>query len=91
MAERARIVAESFAPGLNVSAVARTNGISLGLLHYWRRKGRDIGDVEELRFVPMVVGDAEQVASTSGSLEIEISDEPMQKPIGGNVTPGAVA
>ena len=74
MAERARIVAESFAPGVNVSAVARTNGVSLGLLHYWRRKARDIGHVEEMRFVPVVVEDTEQVASTSGSIEIEISD-----------------
>lgn len=74
MRERARIVAESFAPGVNVSAIARVNGVSLGLLHYWRRKARDIGGVEEMRFVPVVVEDAVQATSTPGSIEIELSD-----------------
>ncbi len=74
VSERARIVAESFAPGVNVSAVARANGVSLGLLHYWRRKARDIGHVEEMRFVPVVVEDTVQTASTPGLIEIELSD-----------------
>ena len=74
MSERARIVAESFTPGVNLSAVARANGVSLGLLHYWRRKARDIGHVEEMRFVPVVVEDAVPSASISGSIEIEMSD-----------------
>ena len=74
MDERARIVSESFAPGANVSAVARANGVSLGLLHYWRRKARDIGQVEEMRFVPVLVDDAPACGSASGSIEITISD-----------------
>ena len=74
MTERARIVAESFAPNTNVSAVARANGVSLGLLHYWRRKARDSGNVEEMRFVPVVVEDTVHSAPTSGSIEIEMSD-----------------
>ena len=81
MAERARIVAESFAPGLNVSAVARTNGISLGLLHYWRRQARAIGAVEELRFVPVTVVD--QAERASGGIELSIRDVTIR--ISGNV------
>ena len=38
--ERARITAESFAPGTSVSEVARRSGVSLGLLHEWRRQAR---------------------------------------------------
>lgn len=35
--EKARIVAESFVPGVNISGVARRNGVSGGLLFKWRR------------------------------------------------------
>jgi transposase len=38
--EKARIVSESFAPGANISAVARRHGISGGLLHKWRGQAR---------------------------------------------------
>lgn len=40
-AERARIVAETFAPGMTVSQVARLNGIGRDLLFRWRRDARD--------------------------------------------------
>jgi transposase len=35
--DKARIIAESLVPGANVSAVARRNGVSGGLLFKWRR------------------------------------------------------
>ena len=38
--EKARILAESADPGVNVSEVARRNGVSRGLLNVWRRKAR---------------------------------------------------
>jgi hypothetical protein len=68
-----RITAESFATGTTVSAVARRNGVSLGLLQYWRRKARDKGVVEELRFVPVAVA-AEPRPSGAGSIELEVAD-----------------
>jgi transposase len=71
-AERARITAESFASGEPISGVARRNGVSLGLLHYWRRHARATGAVEELRFVPVTVADP-AVAGT-GKLELTIRD-----------------
>lgn len=70
--ERARITAESFAPGVTVSQVARRNGVSLGLLHYWRRQVRASGAVEELRFVPVTVAHA--AGSGTGRLELAIRD-----------------
>ncbi|RXG84550.1 hypothetical protein EAS62_39690 [Bradyrhizobium zhanjiangense] len=36
--EKARIVAESFEEGANISEVARRNGVSRGLLTVWRRQ-----------------------------------------------------
>lgn len=71
--ERERITAESFEPGTTISAVARKNGVSLGLLHYWRRVGRKSGQVEELRFVPVAVAKP-VVADPSGTIEIVVDD-----------------
>lgn len=67
--EKARITAESFEPGANVSAVARLHGVSPSLLHYWRRTVRDRAAMEPISFVPLEVDDGAGV--TEGSLEIE--------------------
>lgn len=71
--EKARITAESFEPGASIAAVARRNGVSLGLLHHWRRKVRDSGCVEELRFMPVAVAD-EASPAKPGSIEIALAD-----------------
>lgn len=68
--EKARITAESFEPGANVSAIARRHGVSLGLLHYWRRTVRDRGAMEPFSLVPLEVDDAMPPAQCN--LEIEI-------------------
>jgi len=67
--EKARITAESFEPGANISAVARRHGVSLGLLHYWRRTVRDRAAMEPISFVPLEVDEGAQAAE--GSLEID--------------------
>jgi len=38
--QKARIVAESFQPGANISEVARRNGVNRGLLGVWRKQAR---------------------------------------------------
>ena len=38
--EKGRILLESSEPGANISAVARRNGVSRGLLNIWRREAR---------------------------------------------------
>nr|WP_246404569.1 transposase [Novosphingobium sediminicola] len=68
--EKAQITAESFAVGANVSAIARRHGVSLGLLHYWRRTARDRGAMDAISMVPMEVDDS--VTPTRCDLEIEI-------------------
>lgn len=70
--EKARITAESFEPGANVSAVARRHGVSLGLLHYWRRTACDRGAFDPVSVIPLAVEDADPVSSLVSNFEIEI-------------------
>jgi transposase len=55
--EKERITAESFVPGANVSDVARRHGMSLGLLHHWRRLAREASSAAagaDTGFVPIL-------------------------------------
>jgi transposase len=60
--ERVGILAESFEPGANVSAVARRHGVNCGLLHYWRKqakaRSREAGSTDAPQFVPVSVAKA---------------------------------
>ena len=69
--EKAKITAESFAPGATISGVARRHGVSLGLLHYWRRRVRDGGGLEPISLVPLTLEDS-AVAVARSELEIEL-------------------
>jgi transposase len=66
--ERAQILAESFEPGANISAVARRHGVNSGLLHYWRKRARaqarEATATQAPRFVPVAIAKASE---TSGS------------------------
>lgn len=76
---KAEIIAESFAPGVNVSRLARLHGLSLGLLHQWRRAARDRNDTAPLSFVPVVTTQAPPsergngaASQAAGLIEIEV-------------------
>ena len=49
-AEKRRIVAESYQPGVSVSVVARRNDVNANMVFNWRRRFREQGG-----FVPVVV------------------------------------
>jgi transposase len=51
--EKARIVAESFEEGANISEVARRNGVVRGLLTVWRHKFAAAAGVRAPGFVPV--------------------------------------
>lgn len=75
--DKARITAESFASGANISAVARQNGVSLGLLHYWRRRVREVAQSAPLTFHAVrTVGDGagEEMPVASSAIEIAMVD-----------------
>ncbi len=53
--EKARIVAESFEEGANISEVARRHGVVRGLLTVWRHKVAAAAGVSALGFVPVQI------------------------------------
>ena len=69
--EKATITAESLEPGVKVAAVARRHGVSLGLLHSWRRNTRKSVATEPLRFVPVVAKAAAEECA-GGTIDIMV-------------------
>ena len=51
--EKAAVVAQSFEPGINVSALARRFGVNRGQLHTWRRDAMREAEVPVAAFVPV--------------------------------------
>ncbi|WP_439369410.1 IS66-like element accessory protein TnpA [Bradyrhizobium sp. DASA03120] len=66
--EKARIAAESFEEGANISEVARRNGVSRGLLTVWRRQVAAAVAGKAPSFVPIQIG-AESDGETAGESE----------------------
>lgn len=89
---KARILEEALAPGANVSAVARTHGVSSQQVFAWRRKAIRSGaivvqprgsEAEAQSFAPLEVA-REDGGCTSG-LEIVIGDATIR--VGSDVAP----
>jgi len=82
--DKGRIVAESFAGGANVSAVARRYGLRPQQVYAWRRLARGgalaLPAAEALGFVPVVAAESEAAPSVTsasmpaGIVEIEIAE-----------------
>jgi transposase len=70
---KSQITAESFSAGANVSQIARLHGVSIGLLHDWRRCARESVADDQLRFVPVVTDARPASTSLASSIEIEFS------------------
>jgi transposase len=66
--EKARIVAESFEEGANISEVARRNRVARGLLTVWRRQVAAAVAGKAPSFVPIQIG-AESGGGTAGESE----------------------
>ncbi|MGY3582640.1 MULTISPECIES: IS66-like element accessory protein TnpA [Bradyrhizobium] len=66
--EKARIAAESFEEGTNISEVARRNGVSRGLLTVWRRQVAAAMAGKAQNFVPIQIG-AESDGGRAGESE----------------------
>ena len=90
--EKARILAESADPVVNISEVARRNGVSRGLLNVWRRKAR-LASGEELLFVqlrledgvearPDAIEQARVVARPVERIEVMIAGATVRVPVG---------
>lgn len=96
--ERARIVAESFEPGANVTAVARRHRLNVGLLHSWRKLAgalvKAAPDAEVPTFVPILVSEtAERTCSRGHSqhlIEIDTGGAVVRMPSGVDVVLSAL-
>src|SRR3979490_3274545 len=64
--EKARIVAESFEQGANISEVARRNGVARGLLTVWRHKLAAAAGGNAPRFVPVRIASEGCFAAAGG-------------------------
>ncbi|MER8374541.1 transposase [Mesorhizobium sp. M1406] len=88
--EKARLVAEAFSPGGNVSAVARSEGLDPSQLYAWRRKALSSGMV-----APLTEGASKPAKFTgfeamgSDMVEIVIGDAVVRA--GGDVDPDRLA
>ena len=75
-AEKARIVAESFEEGTNISEVARRNGVSRGLLTVWRRQITTMAG-KAPSFVPIQIGaESRQVSASAQARPLKITASP---------------
>jgi transposase len=73
-ATKARVVAESYAPGAVVSAVARRWQMAPQQLFTWRREAREAGGTTRLPFVPIVSDPpAAEVAAAGVGLEVALA------------------
>ena len=92
--DKGRIVADSFAAGANVSAVARRYGLRPQQVYAWRRLARGGGlalpAAEGLGFVPVVAAESEPAPSVTsasmpaGIVEIEIAEAVIRAAPGGD-------
>lgn len=77
---KAHVIAETFAPGANVAAIARHHGVSIGLVHYWRKCARDGGLADPgpvlPGFIPVVSADVHRSTVTrmggDGAIVLEV-------------------
>lgn len=90
--EKARILAESADPEVNISEVARRNGVSRGLLNVWRRKAR-LASSDGPLFVQLRLEDGAEaprdavdqprfLARPTERIEVTIADATVSVPVG---------
>ena len=80
--DKARIVAESMAPGASVSAVARAHGLTAAQIFRWRRSAAPTMPTESipaLSFAPVIV-DEKTSRSAGDVIEIELKGAKLRIP-----------
>ena len=78
-AEKHRIVDEASMPGVNVSAVARNNGVAQSLLYRWR-KDAAAASTPSQAFVPVALTTTQTPASQAGAKDVRSKSSPGSLP-----------
>ncbi len=90
--EKAQILAEGANPEVNISEVARRNGVSRGLLNIWRRKAR-LASSERPQFVQLRLDNGDKarpeaieepcvVAAPAERIEVTLAGATVRVPVG---------
>jgi transposase len=82
--EKVRIIAESMAEGANVSAMARTHGLTPAQIFRWRRSGvlSKAAPPPALSFAPVVVEEKVTTLAAGEVIEIELKGAKLRVPAG---------
>jgi transposase len=82
--DKARIVAESLAPGAKVSAVARTHGLTPAQIFRWRQAFSmdNTAPPPALSFAPVIVEEEQARVAAGDVIEIELKGAKLRVPAG---------
>ena len=75
-AEKQRIVDQASAPGVNVSAIARNNGVAQSLLYRWRKDAAAAAIATSRVFVPLGLTSAQSPAPQAAAKDVRPKSSP---------------
>ena len=76
-AEKQRIVDEASVPGVNISAVARNNGVAQSLLYRWRKDAAAAARATSQVFVPVALTTAQSPVPQAVAKEVRSKSSPV--------------
>ncbi len=74
--EKQRIVDEASVPGVNVSAIARNNGVAQSLLYRWRKDAAAAASATSQVFVPLALTTAQSPVPQAATKEVRPKTSP---------------
>jgi transposase len=74
--EKQRIVDEASVPGVNVSAIARNNGVAQSLLYRWRKDAAAAASTTSQVFVPLALTTAQSRVPQAATNEVRPKTSP---------------
>lgn len=75
-AEKQRIVDEASVPGVNISAVARNNGVAQSLLYRWRKDAATGASATSQVFVPVALTTGQSPVPQTAAKEVRPKSSP---------------
>ena len=75
-AEKQQIVDEALVPGVNISAVARKNGVAQSLLYRWRKDAATAASATSQAFVPVALTTAQSPVPQTAAREARPKSSP---------------